>query len=497
VIGRIVVGFAVAVSGIADVAYLSEIASVWDEDDGRTQLNLDQQVVEEEGNVHRRAGRSRGSVVSVNEACISIGFLISYGVAHALEGVSSTNEGWRYMFGVGGIFAFLQFLGMHCLPESPVWLESKGRFQESETAKYRIRGISQRRFSRRTTLDASPVSSVSYPSSLHNTTSVNEELNPSRLADCCFRMLVNLSSIPAQLRLQFRSLRDDILPYKRQFVISIWLSSFQQFCGHPSVLNYSAELFALLDGGRTDASTEHIFGIGILKVVTTLFVIVFIEKTSRKVWLLSGCLCILVSLSFLCIAFIGHTDQSIAGSVELQSTYFSLKNKLGIAGINGVAIGYACSFGPLTWLITSEIFDPFIRGRALGLSTIVSYLAAGLVSRTFLSLHNAIGLSGTFLLYLLATFLSICFIHLGIPDTSEKTPNEINCELDAMWLYGCIKGRRRKEKCIPSKYGTNGEVETDDEEVETEDERLAPSTPLSTTGMPIRRCSSAKCLEIT
>jgi len=70
-LGRIIVGFAVAVSGIADVAYLHEISPVeW-----------------------------RGAIVSVNEACISFGFLVSYITGYGVATLDPDN-GWRIMFGL-------------------------------------------------------------------------------------------------------------------------------------------------------------------------------------------------------------------------------------------------------------------------------------------------------------------------------------------------------------------------------------------------------------
>ena len=63
-VGRFVVGIGVAVSGIADVSYLHECAPIeW-----------------------------RGSIVSVNEACISLGFLLAYivGYVYADYEVSQT-----------------------------------------------------------------------------------------------------------------------------------------------------------------------------------------------------------------------------------------------------------------------------------------------------------------------------------------------------------------------------------------------------------------------
>jgi MFS family permease len=80
-IGRVVVGFGISVSGIADVAYLHELAPLtW-----------------------------RGAIVSVNEACISLGFLIAFAVNYVLFYVQ---EGWRWMFGIAGWIAVIQLLLM-------------------------------------------------------------------------------------------------------------------------------------------------------------------------------------------------------------------------------------------------------------------------------------------------------------------------------------------------------------------------------------------------
>ncbi|EJK74547.1 hypothetical protein THAOC_03770 [Thalassiosira oceanica] len=455
--GRFVVGFAVAVSGIADVAYLHEISSVWDKDEiqshgassstMQSSTNLSNEVIlaqveEGEEEESHSGGGSRGSVVSVNEAAISLGFLLAYGVAFAFDDADqSSDEAWRLLFGVGGVIAILQFGGMIFMPESPIWLEENGRMYEAEIAKDRIRG--KRRSQRRSAAETSTTHAQSQQEDSQAVDPIEQHSSPStRAKDYCLRLFLKTRSLPSWLGKMCRSLRQDfIAPYKKQCLVSFWLATFQQFCGHPSVLvglqlvtscfwlkthwkrqNYSEELFRLLDGG-VGSTTELVVGIGVLKFVATCIVIFFIEKTGRKVWLLSGTTCILISLSLLCIAFAGRPDKHIGGDTEKHSTL--LQSEFGIAGIYGVAIGYACSFGPLTWLITSEVFCPSLRGRALGFATVVTYLAAGLVSRTFLSLKESIGLSATLSLYWVATFLSLCFSRFGIPETVEKSPDEI------------------------------------------------------------------------
>jgi hypothetical protein len=98
----------------------------------------------------------------------------------------------------------------------------------------------------------------------------------------------------------------------------------------------------------------------------------------------------------------------------------------------GVAGGYSLSFGPLVWLIVSELFPSSIRGRALGGSTICTYAAASLVSYTFLSAQD-IALYFPFVIYCLLTLISIGFAYVYIPDTAGKTSEEIHQELALYW----------------------------------------------------------------
>lgn len=104
--GRIVIGIAVAVSAIADVSYLTEISP----------------------EAHR------GALVSCNEASISLGFLLAYIVSYLVTVSISYDSGWRIMFSLSGLIAFVQFALMMKLPESPIWLAEKGRVKEAEAA---------------------------------------------------------------------------------------------------------------------------------------------------------------------------------------------------------------------------------------------------------------------------------------------------------------------------------------------------------------------------
>ncbi|KAL9179800.1 hypothetical protein ACHAXT_007770 [Thalassiosira profunda] len=554
-VGRFVVGWAVAVSGIADVAYLHEISSVWEDGEGSCEgervridddrpgqtANADDQIGEMEIKRDMGAG-GRGSVVSVNEACISVGFLLAYGVAFAL---GDHSQAWRIMFAFGGLLAVLQFLGMLFMPESPVFLRSKGRIREAERASCRIRGIRRERMDdspcqlkEQSQLEISQSAGIemkeSAPSPLDHQTetfSPEEQLNPpsrsSRASECLIFLLISIKSIPSH----GKRFREEILvPYRKQFAIASFLAVSSQTCGHVSVLSFSEEIFAMLNSGSNGGDTTSTgneedemlaikltVGIGILKLLTTCLVILFIEKGGRRGWMLSGMSLVLLSLLCLCVAFrnVGNISEDAMQQMDPSS-----KNDLGIAGVYGIAVGYAASYGPLNWLITSELFEPAIRGRALGFATVVTYLAAGLVSRTFLSLQGAIGLSATFALYWVATFVSMLLAWMGLPDTGgERTPAQITLEIDSLWLWGgrqqpFLQGKLRSGNSLVARssswlnfgryrYGSAADTydmglspdpSLDDDNDESAASGVTPSSPIDRSGLTPRRSSTKEII---
>ena len=146
------------------------------------------------------------------------------------------------------------------------------------------------------------------------------------------------------------------------------------------------------------------------------------EVYGRRYLLISGMSIIAFSLCVLSLAYFfkGDGDMSTFGKIAATLSVF------------GVAGGYSLSFGPLVWLIVSEIFPSSIRGRALGGSTICTYAAASLVSYTFLTAQD-VGLFVPFAMYCFLTLLSIGFAYAYIPDTAGKTSEEIHQELEMYW----------------------------------------------------------------
>jgi MFS family permease len=395
-IGRVVVGFGISVSGIADVAYLHELAPLaW-----------------------------RGAIVSVNEACISLGFLIAFAVNYALFYVQ---EGWRWMFGIAGWIAVVQLLLMVTLmPESPVWLQEQGRDSERMLVLQTIYG--EEDLPEQLNEETEPNLNLMnrYNSDLRRRTSSSQQL----IADDDLRTYEALTANHdsdhsrgyVKLLQQFRQ-------WRIQGYIALFLSIAQQLSGQTAVLSYAPLIFAAID---ENASSSTTLWIGLVKFAVTVLVIWKIEYLGRKFLLLTGMGILAIGQLLVAIAFkIGVTDDG--GGDDEQQEQSGMW--LALPGVLLVVMGYSASFGPLTWLLTSELFPTNIRGRALGTSTIVTYLFASLTTATFLSMQTVLGSSTVFALFALVTSLGMVFVYFAIPDTGGKTADQIDTILNDMWWW--------------------------------------------------------------
>ena len=400
-IGRVVVGVGVSISGIADVAYLHEMAPAqW-----------------------------RGSIVSVNEACISLGFLLAFCCGMWFQNVT---EGWRHMFGISGYLAFVQLLGMLCMPESPVWLKQQGRELDRQNALRRIYGDAEE----------VPVEEEEAKEE-HNNKSMTQSASSQHLPVTNANVYDSLASpdeegSPPRSRILHASYLEKIhhavrfvARYRGQVCIALFLSVTQQLSGQASVLNYAPLLFSNLNHSDLSAT----LWIGIVKFIITALVIWRIEYMGRRFLLLFGMLMIVIGQFLLAFAF-SLVDEE--GNPHKSAMFWALP------GVLSIVFGYSASFGPLTWLLTSELFPADIRGRALGASTIVTYLFAAFVTSTFLSMQSAIGASTVFLLYGLVTVVGMVFANLAIPDTGNKSTEEIDEHLKQMWWW-----RKRRRDLVP------------------------------------------------
>jgi SP family xylose:H+ symportor-like MFS transporter len=109
-------------------------------------------------------------------------------------------------------------------------------------------------------------------------------------------------------------------------------------------------------------------------------------------------------------------------------------DKLGITAMIamlGYVACFAFSWGPVVWVLLSELFPNKIRGRAMAFTVAAMWIANFLVSWTFPMMNNNTALTNTFhhgfayWIYAVMGLLAAFFMWKWVPETKGKSLEEI------------------------------------------------------------------------
>ncbi|XP_072170047.1 solute carrier family 2, facilitated glucose transporter member 10-like [Diadema setosum] len=133
-------------------------------------------------------------------------------------------------------------------------------------------------------------------------------------------------------------------------------------------------------------------------------------------------------------AVVSSTFQSISPSLTREPAEDAVtvsKSAKGMALLSLILyVGfYSFGFGPISWLVISEIFPADIRGRASSFTTVFNWGTNVIISLTFLDVLRKFGISWTFLMYGIVCCVSVVFIYLVVPETKNRSLEQISDDL--------------------------------------------------------------------
>jgi len=91
---------------------------------------------------------------------------------------------------------------------------------------------------------------------------------------------------------------------------------------------------------------------------------------------------------------------------------------------------FASAMGPLVWVVMAEIFPIKVRGGAMGLATLILWVADFAVTLTFPVISDRFHPATAFWLYAAMCALDLVFMVFFLPETKGKTLEEI----ERRWL---------------------------------------------------------------
>ncbi|KAM6915152.1 solute carrier family 2, facilitated glucose transporter member 12 [Xenentodon cancila] len=431
-LGRIIVGMGTALSGTAACLYIAEISP----------------------------RERRGLLVTLYELMLVLGVMLGFGCSYAFATVP---RGWAYTFGLVIPPALLQIGALVFLPPSPRFLVAQGKVEQARSVLARMRG--------------------------GNTEHVAVELRDIQAglkeeSEYCFW---ELFSAKANLRLRL--------------LTGVALVFLQQATGQPNILSYASPLLRSVGFDSDAAATLASTGFGVVKVVGTIPAVLLVDRVGPKSFLCVGAVAMGMSLAALgtltmqsrtqltslCksqmslnhsealwdlnrtsvhldgsdsfptrlpgqwsaheAAITDTKDDGTGGSVAGRSP--AVASSLRWASLISLLVyvaAFSVSLGPMVYVVLSEIFPMGVRGRAVSVVSAVNWATNLLISMTFLTITERIGLPNVMFLYSAMSFVLLVFIILCVPETKGRTLEEISKELAKKKNFELNLFRRRRHQ---------------------------------------------------
>jgi major inositol transporter-like SP family MFS transporter len=322
----------------------------------------------------------RGALVTRNELMIVSGQLLAFTSNAIIARVGSESGGvWRWMLILATVPAVVLWFGMLVMPESPRWLASKTRFGEA------LNVLKQVRSRQRAEAELAEVSALA----------LTEE--QTRLGGW-----QDMRSTPWLRRLM---------------LVGFGIAIVQQITGVNTIMYYGTQILTDAGFAADSALTANIAN-GVISVLATFVGIWLLGRINRRPMLMAGQIGTTAALLLIGVFSLVLPSGDGRAFAVLAMTVTFLAFQQG-------------AISPVTWLMLSEIFPMRMRGFGMGVAAVVLWLTNFAIGLVFPSLVDAIGISNTFFLFVVAGVLSLTFVKLYVPETRGRTLETLEAELRA------------------------------------------------------------------
>ena len=300
----------------------------------------------------------RGSLVFLFQLAVTIGLVLAFVINHIFD------DNWRAMFLFGVIPSGLLAVGIIVLPESPRWMYFKHKKQRA----------------------LSVIRKLNY----------NKDVNHifMSLGDTMQQQVMPLGKIIVNPKL------------RKLLYLAIGLFIAQQFTGINTIFYYSDTIFhkAKLAVLESNIALSATIVCGIVNVAATILALRFIETFGRRTLLIYGMIG-----QVLCLFLCGITLESAGSANDI----------IALAAVLSFIFFFAISLGGLPYVIMAELFPLGARDKSMAITSCANWSFNFIISVSFLSLINYLGLGYTFWLYALLTIIALIIFIYIMPETKN------------------------------------------------------------------------------
>lgn len=319
----------------------------------------------------------RGLLVNVYQLSITIGILI----AQLANWAFWTDTPWNSALFVALLPALAMVLAVYFwVPESPTWLFAQSKPMEAMEALHWLKQ------------------------------GVREENSTERLEE---------GGVPAKSSTQQKTGFWDLVRDpngRKRLLIGMGLSAAQQFTGINAVIFFGPALVAdvlRLEGSSAPFKAAAVVGTG--NFLAGLLSMGIIERFGRRQLLLAAGWPMTASLVMLGLMRDGWLEKN---------------GFLGIGALLSFICAFAITYGPLTFVVASEIFPVRYKGVAMSTCSMVMNVCALSIAAGFLPMLELLG-GRVYYFYAGCMTLSSAFIYLFVPETRKLSLKDIDDLLSA------------------------------------------------------------------
>lgn len=190
--------------------------------------------------------------------------------------------------------------------------------------------------------------------------------------------------------------------------VGVMLSVFQQAVGINAVLYYAPRIFDSMGMGNPMVQTVIM---GIVNIAFTLVAVFTVEKLGRKPLLIWGSL-----------------GMAVGAAGVALSNVVAVSPIVPVVSIMIYSASFMFSWGPICWVLISEIFPNTIRSVAVAIAVAFQWIFNFIVSSTFVPLYNmSMGDMGdrfghcfVYAMYGVICILAAIFVYRLVPETKGK-----------------------------------------------------------------------------
>nr|XP_025695359.1 hexose carrier protein HEX6 isoform X2 [Arachis hypogaea] len=323
--------------------------------------------------------RYRGAFNNGFQLCVGIGVLSANLINYGTEKIKG-GWGWRISLAMAAVPASMLTIGAIFMPETPnSIMQHSNDHDKAKQMLQKIRG----------------------------TLNVETELQD----------LIEASNVSNSIKHPFKNILE--AKYRPQLVMAVAIPFFQQFTGI-NVISFYAPILFLTIGLGESASLLSAVVTGLVGTTSTFISMLLVDKVGRRTLFIVGG--IQMFFSQVIIGSIMAAELGDHGEITKEYAYLVLLL------ICIYVAGFGWSWGPLGWLVPSEIFPLEIRSAAQSINVAVNFLFTFIVAQTFLSMLCHFK-AGTFFFFGGWVVLMTAFVYFLLPET-KNVPIE---QMEKVW----------------------------------------------------------------